>query len=164
MLKLNKMSDYAAVVINYMDKSNNDRLSTEQVSKSTGLPSPTVSKILHRLSSEGIVSSLRGRSGGYTLNREVSDISILEILQIFEGPIVLTDCLDEKGEACVFLSSCSIAGKWEVVSSTIKIVLENLTLKELFDPKMSKETLLNNINNKHIKFHSISEKDTSYDQ
>ena len=52
MLKLNKMSDYAAVVINFMDKSKYNRLSTEQVSKSTGLPNPTVSKILHKLTSE----------------------------------------------------------------------------------------------------------------
>lgn len=157
MLKLNKMSDYAAVVINYMEKSNKGHISTDQVSKSTGLPLPTVSKILHKLSSEGIVSSLRGRLGGYYLTREVSDISILEILEIFEGPIVLTDCLDEKGEACVFLSNCSIAGKWEVVSSTIRIVLENLTLKELFDPKISKDLMLNNINNKKNKNYNISE-------
>ena len=158
MLKLNKMSDYAAVVINFMDKSKYNRLSTEQVSKSTGLPNPTVSKILHKLTSEGIISSLRGRSGGYMLNRDISDISILELLEIFEGPIVLTDCLDENGEECVFLSNCSIAGKWEVVSSAIRVILEKLTLKELFDPKISKELIYNNINDKKTKIYKISEK------
>ena len=158
MLKLNKMSDYAAVVINAMDSSQEARLSTDQVSKLTGLPSPTVSKILHKLSNSKIVSSLRGRAGGYKLIREVSDISIIEILEIFEGPIVLADCLDENGEDCVFLSNCSIAGRWEVLSSTIRVILENLTLKELFDPKVSKNYIINNIKVNDIKKFSGIEK------
>ena len=151
MLKLNKMSDYAAVVINCMDSSEEERLSTDQVSKLTGLPSPTVSKILHKLSNAKIVSSLRGRAGGYKLVKDVSDISIIKILEIFEGPIVLTDCLDENGDECIFLSNCSIAGKWEIVSSTIKVILESLTLKELFDPTVSKNYILNNIKDNNFK-------------
>ena len=145
MLKLNKMSDYAAVVINSMEKSKDEYLSTDQVSIFTGLPLPTVSKILHKLSSGGIVTSLRGRTGGYKLSKDISEIPIIDILEIFEGPIVLTDCLDNSGEVCVHLSNCNIAGKWEIVSSTIKIILENLTLKELFDPSTNKDFIINNI-------------------
>ena len=110
------MSDYAAVVINSMVKTQDQYLSTDQVSRITGLPLPTVSKILHKLSGGGIVSSLRGRTGGYKLAKDISKISIIEILELFEGPITLTDCPDHTGETCVHLPKCNIAGKWEVVS------------------------------------------------
>ena len=139
------MSDYAAVVISAMDEGGSEYMSTDYVSKITKLPLPTVGKILHRLTSENIVCSLRGRSGGYRLVRHLSEITIIEILEIFEGPIVLTDCTDNSGEKCVYLSNCNIAGKWEVLSSTIKLILENLTLEDLFNSNNNKDIILNTL-------------------
>ena len=103
------MSDYSALVIDCLDQSNGQCLSTDDVSRITGLPLPTVSKILHKLSGGSIVTSVRGRAGGYKLSRSLSDISVIEIIEIFEGPIVLTDCLADSGELCAHLSNCNIA-------------------------------------------------------
>ena len=100
----------------------------------TGLPAPTVSKLLHRLTEVGIVVAERGRYGGYRLDRAPENVRLSEVLATFEGDLALTDCLDTTGNACEHETRCAVVGRWNVVSTAIRSVLDDLTLADVLDP------------------------------
>lgn len=134
MLRLSRMTDYAVVVLHHMAQKAEGNQNTADVALATGLPAPTVAKLLHRLTETGIVAAERGRYGGYRLDRLPHEVRLSEILAAFEGPVTLTDCLDTAGGLCEHETRCAIAGRWTVVSSAIRRVLDDLTLADVLSP------------------------------
>jgi FeS assembly SUF system regulator len=134
MLRLSRMTDYAVVVLHHMASLPEGNRNTADVVLATGLPAPTVSKLLHRLTEAGIVVAERGRYGGYRLDRAPEDVPLSEVLAIFEGDLALTDCLDTTGNACEHETHCAVVGRWDVVSTAIRHVLDDLTLADVLDP------------------------------
>ena len=102
-----------------------------EVAVSTGLPLPTVSKILKILSSALIVTSHRGSGGGYLLERRADDVRVAEIIEAFEGPIALTACVDSAVENCSIEALCPMKGNWNTVNEAIRAALFNLTLADM---------------------------------
>ena len=77
--------------------------------------------------------SHRGPSGGYSLARKPEHISVAEVLTAVEGPIAVTECLDEAGE-CRQQTVCPVKTNWERVNLAIRNVLEAITLQEMIEP------------------------------
>ncbi len=134
MLRLSRMTDYAVVVLHHMARQPEGNRNTADVALATGLPAPTVSKLLHRLTEVGIVAAERWRYGGYRLDRTPDTIRLSEVLGAFEGELALTDCIDSGGNTCEHENHCAIAGRWNVVSAAIRGVLDNLTLADVLEP------------------------------
>ncbi len=134
MLRLSRMTDYAVVVLHHMASLPEGNRNTADVALATGLPAPTVSKLLHRLTEVGIVAAARGRYGGYRLDRSPEQVRLSEVLAAFEGDLALTDCLDTGGNACEHETHCAVVGRWNVVSSAIRRVLDDLTLADVLEP------------------------------
>lgn len=131
MLKLGRMTDYAVMVMGHMAQRHGKLQTTSDVVISTGLPVPTVSKLLHRLAELELLTATRGRKGGYRMDRGISDISVAEIIGGFEGPIALTECLPEGGGLCDFEDRCRVGGRWTAVASAVQQVLDDLTLADM---------------------------------
>lgn len=133
MLKLSKMTDYATVILSVIAK---DRLRIHgaiQVSETTGIALPTVSKILKILTKSGLLVSVRGAKGGYVLAREPGKITVVMIISALEGPIALTECsISHKG--CDQASGCRIQGNWHLINQKIAHALESVTLADLMSP------------------------------
>ncbi len=140
MLRLSRMTDYAVVVLDHMARQPEGTQNTADVALATGLPATTVSKLLHRLTEVGIVAAERGRYGGYRLERAPDNVRLSDVLAAFEGQLALTDCLDTAGNACEHETRCSIAGRWNVVSSAIRRVLDDLTLADVLTPAVPTAT------------------------
>jgi FeS assembly SUF system regulator len=132
MIRLGRMTDYAVVVMGHMARRPGELVTTVDVAAATGLPVPTVSKLLHRLSDLHLLAAHRGRYGGYVLEQAARDIPLSAIVKGFEGPIALTDCLDgETGGGCGMHSSCAVAGRWQVVANAIEDVFQRLSLADM---------------------------------
>lgn len=71
--------------------------SAKSLSVHSGLPLPTVSKLLKLLVQQGILESCQGSRGGYSLAKSVNEITVAEIVQSFEGPLAPADCRSGKG-------------------------------------------------------------------
>ena len=69
--------------------------SASELAEEVRLPLPTVSKILKLLTREGLLESHRGIKGGYSLARPAEEISMAEIIACLEGPIAITECIDD---------------------------------------------------------------------
>tara|TARA_Y100001960_G_scaffold292623_1_gene334942 strand:+ start:2880 stop:3350 length:471 start_codon:yes stop_codon:yes gene_type:complete len=131
MLKLGRMTDYAVMVMGHMAQRPGDIQTTSDVVISTGLPVPTVSKLLHKLADLKLLTAIRGRNGGYRMDRVTSDISVSEIIAGFEGPIALTDCLPAGAGLCDFEDRCRVGGHWTTVTQAVQQVLDDLTLADM---------------------------------
>lgn len=132
MFKVNKLTDYATVVLVDMAESGLVR-PTQVISDSTGIPLPTVAKLMKNLVRGGLVVSHRGVRGGYSLSRPATDITIADVIEAVEGPIALTACVDTSVEHCCYENLCPAQGKWNRVNSAVTGALRNVTLSEMVD-------------------------------
>ena len=144
MLKLNRLTDYAVVVLGQLARNSGKLETATEIAMLTGIPLPTVSKILKILSSAFIVVSHRGAGGGYSLERRADDIRVAEIIEAFEGPIALTACVDSAVDNCSIEALCPMKGNWNTVNEAIRTTLFSLTLADMITvtpPEKSKKSL-----------------------
>ena len=153
MLKLNKMTDYAVICLGILSRKQEYPMSATELSKETGLTLYTVQKILKIIVSKSdLISAHRGALGGYVLNRNSSEISVVEIIEALEGPITLTSCVDNSEKLCTSSDICFLGGKWNEVNNIIRKTLNDISLNDLlnfdnpFASKGEKEVVVNTIN------------------
>ena len=84
------MTDYAVVILAEMARGEGGLMTASGLSDKTGLPEPTVAKVLKLLARGGMVESSRGINGGYKLTRQPDDISMAAVITSLEGPVQLT--------------------------------------------------------------------------
>jgi FeS assembly SUF system regulator len=127
-LKLSKLTDYAVVVL--VRLSSGAAVQTSPgIASSTGVPEPTVAKVLKALAGGGLVASQRGARGGYRLARSLADIPVADVIKAIDGPIALTACVE--GGCCEAESFCSMAGRWDPVNTAIRTALTAISLADM---------------------------------
>lgn len=134
MIKLNRLTDYAVVVLTQMGGDDAPVLNATQMAQDSGVPLPTVAKLLKQLSHAGIVASQRGASGGYVLARTPEAITVAEIITALEGPIALTACVDGAESHCEVETLCPMRGNWNKVNEAIHGALSQVTLADMAIP------------------------------
>jgi FeS assembly SUF system regulator len=130
MLRLSKLTDYAVVVMVRLAGVEGVQTSPG-IAAATGIPEPTVSKVLKTLTSCGLVSSQRGARGGYRLNRGLGAIAIADVIAAIDGPIALTACVDGAVSGCESLGLCPMRGRWDPVNDAIQSALSRITLADM---------------------------------
>ncbi|MCU0944684.1 MAG: SUF system Fe-S cluster assembly regulator [Rubritepida sp.] len=131
MLRLSRLTDYGVVVLARMGEAAGMLQSAPGLATRTGLPEPTVAKVLKILSQAGLVEGLRGARGGYRLARPLAAIPLADVIVAFEGPIALTACVDGHTGACESEHLCPVRGRWDPVNQAIRGALEAITVAEL---------------------------------
>lgn len=127
------MTDYATVILSEMAKDTVRVHVALDVAQTTGISLPTVSKILKILTRAGVLTSVRGAKGGYSLAREPERITVATVISALEGPIALTECsVSHKG--CDQASGCRIQGNWHLINQKIALALESVTLADMILP------------------------------
>lgn len=131
MIKLSKLTDYAVVLLTQIARRQGTLSTTSILAAETGLPQPTVSKVLKILAKNGMLVAHRGAAGGYVLNGDPKTITVAAIITAMDGPIHVTDCAQAGNHACDVESRCPINGQWNRVNRAIRGALENVTLAEM---------------------------------
>ncbi len=133
MFRLSRMTDYGVVLLSYMAQRPNAQCAAPDLADRTGLPAPTVAKILKSLSKAGILSATRGSLGGYALARPVARISVAEIITALDGPVALTACVDGSDDNCAVERLCPMAGGWNRINMAVKAALDEVSLADLIN-------------------------------
>lgn len=134
MLRLTNLADYGVLLMGEISKNTEVRHSAQELSKSTSMPVPTVSKILNILSKHGLLTSFRGLKGGFILSRPAEDISLADIIAAIDGPIALTHCAEEDPDNCDYQDICTMRPHWVIINETVKAALKNVSLKKVTGP------------------------------
>ncbi len=130
MLRMGKLTDYATVVLASMADEPARHRAAADLAERTRLSPPTVSKVLKGLQRAGLVISARGSQGGYRLARSPEEITAAQILDVFEGPIAITECSGAASQ-CGIERLCRVGGAWQRVNAAIRRALEDVTLQQL---------------------------------
>ncbi|MGV8093309.1 MAG: RrF2 family transcriptional regulator [Mangrovibacterium sp.] len=92
-------------------------LMINEIAESERIPKRFLESILLELKNNGYLSSKLGKNGGYFLVKDPKDITLLEIVRLFEGSIALLRCTSEKYyepcEHCKDEQTCPIRGTFK---------------------------------------------------
>lgn len=133
MLRMSKFTDYGVLVLNAMAEVGALRLSTEDLANNTQLSVATVRKVMKTLVDHGFVLAQRGAGGGYRLARAASQIRILDIVEAFEGPIMIADCVDVDYECEV--PNCTLVNHWSGINKLLEQFLARVSLEDIREPE-----------------------------
>ncbi len=132
-MRLTHLADYAVVMMTAAARRDaGARLSATELAGETGVPLPTAQKLMGKLAGAGLLTSVRGASGGFALARRGEDISLADIIEAVEGPIAMTQCTgsDEPSD-CALDAHCRLKPHMNVVSNAVRGALGAVRLTEL---------------------------------
>lgn len=133
-MKISKMTDYGILVLNHLSDVGGIKQSTDDIATALSLSVPTARKVLKILVDSGLVSARRGAHGGYRLTRSPGQISLLHIVEAFEGKLYLTEC-SSVDDVCDITDSCSLSGHWGGINQIISRLLASISLADIRDPE-----------------------------
>jgi FeS assembly SUF system regulator len=135
-MRLTHLADYAVVMMTAAARRGDAvRLSASELAQDTGVPLPTAQKLMGRLASAGLLDSVRGAGGGFTLARPVTQISLADIVEAVEGPIAMTQCSgSDEASDCALDAHCKVKPHMGVVSSAVRGALHAVSLQQLSAP------------------------------
>ena len=134
-MRLTHLADYAVVLMTAAARyPAGARLSATELSGDTGVPLPTAQKLMGQLATAGLLSSVRGAGGGFTLSRPADAISLADIVEAVEGPIALTMCSDGINHECVLDAHCRVKPHMGVVGQAVRGALGAVSLTSLCGP------------------------------
>ena len=135
MLKLNKMTDYAIVCLGILSKKPNTFVTAHEISQESGISLTAIQKILKLLAKKSnVLSTLQGSLGGYKLVVSPSSISITSVIEMIDGPIKLTSCVEGADQKCECSNICLLEGNWNKVNKIIVETLSNISVADLLAP------------------------------
>jgi len=131
-MRLSSLADYAVVMMSAAARQcGATRLNATLLADETGLPLPTVQKLVSRLSTAGLIESSRGTGGGFRLARPPAAISLADIVEAIEGPIAMTACVEHGSHDCVVEDSCKVRPHWNAVNGAVRGALAGVSLASL---------------------------------
>ena len=135
MIRMTKQTDYGIVLLSRMAGLPEQQFNATELAKETRLPQPTVSKILKLLARADLLDSHRGVKGGYTLARAPEEITVTEVIGALEGPIGITECIDDTPGECSHEARCPVRGNWRRINEAIRQALDGINLAEMARPE-----------------------------
>ena len=110
-------------------------LTIEEIAARSGAPKRFLEHILLEVRNAGVIASMRGRSGGYRLAKNPSEVSISDLLRRIDGPIAPLPCLSrsayQRCEDCTDEATCRIRRTFGEVFWSYLLIIESLTLEDM---------------------------------
>lgn len=132
-MQLHNTTQYAIRILSYLTQQENDHLlSAKEIAEKLNIPYKFLTKIMGELTKAEFIKSIRGREGGYELNKPASKINISDILNIFNDSLHEEQCILGIG-FCDSKNKCALHDQWTQPKSLIEEMFNNTTLEEIAD-------------------------------
>lgn len=142
MFRLSKAADYAIRGILHLCKSPPGSVSySADIALNQNIPRSFLPKVFQSLTRKGIIKSVRGATGGFTLMKSPEDITMFEVIEAVEGPLFLNECMIHRGY-CNRDEMCPVHIIWKDLQQEFFTRLKN----ENFWAIMEKERILSERN------------------
>jgi len=110
----------------------------KEIAKKENISPKYLEQVINPLRAAGLVKSIRGSKGGYSLAKPPSEICLYDVVETLEGPLNLLDCLRDS-KACQRVQSCVTRDIWMEVSDAISKIFFSVTLEDMLSRKKEKE-------------------------
>ena len=122
-------TDYALRALGKLGQTD-DFLSVSALAEGEGVPEVFLRKIMQRLHSADVVESRQGPFGGYRLARPAGEVTLLEVIEVVQGPLVMNECFGAE-ETCERRAACSFRARLAEMQVDLNARLDGITLAEL---------------------------------
>jgi Rrf2 family protein len=134
LMNVGRRVDYAVRALSYLAGQPTGKIvSRSDIEKSQDIPSFYLSKIMKDLVSGGLVQSHVGSKGGFTLAKAANAISIKQVYETVERPLVLMECLEKGRDYCLYCSVCSQKSIWEEAQTVLANFLAGVSIGDIAD-------------------------------
>ena len=134
LMNVGRRVDYAVRALSYLAGQSAGRVvSRIEIEKSQDIPSFYLSKIMKDMVAGGLVQSHIGSKGGFTLAKAASAITIKDVYETVERPLVLMECLDKGADYCSYCAVCSQKSIWEQAQIVLANYLAGVTIASIAD-------------------------------
>lgn len=106
-----------------------ETVSIKNISERQNISEYYLEQLFAALRKADLVRSVRGAQGGYMLSRDPKDITAADIIYVLEGPIEISECLEEN--VCTNIDCCATRLLWEKIKNSIDDVLKSTTLQDM---------------------------------
>ena len=110
--------------------SGSEPIASQELAQRQAIPVKYLNQLLISLRAAGLVKSVRGARGGFLLGRSPNEISLLNIVEVLEGPLVLADCVAASG-VCSRQDNCAAQWLWEEMGRRAAQYLRGISLADL---------------------------------
>jgi len=129
-------TDYAVRALCYMAAREREEkggiITVTELVKELGMPRPFLRKILQKLNAAKLLISRKGKGGGFRLARQADKIFITQVMEIFQGPFKLNDCMFKR-KICPNRKACFMRKKLEAIEEFAAAQLKGVTIKEILN-------------------------------
>jgi Rrf2 family cysteine metabolism transcriptional repressor len=110
----------------------------KEIAKRENISLKYLEQVIIPLRTAGLIKSIRGSKGGYSLAKPPSEIRLNDLIEILEGPINLVECLKDP-KACQKSPLCVTRDIWKEVSDAVNGIFHSITLQDMIDRRREKE-------------------------
>ena len=134
-MKLSTKSRYGLRILIQiaLDNMNGKQLSQgKNIAKKQGVTDAYLEQIMIPMKRGGIVGAVRGCNGGYELRKTPDTITVLEIIELFEGRIRLSDC-NASNQKCSRFENCPTVDVWKNLEDSFREKAGEITLESILE-------------------------------
>lgn len=129
-MQITRQADYAVRAVYYLSTlDSGNRASTSQIAKEQNIPPSFLAKIISQLSVAGLLHTSRGARGGVSLAREPEHITMLDVVEAIDGPIMLNECVGD-AHGCKFNRECPMRHLWSEIQDNLVTRLSGTTFAD----------------------------------
>ena len=122
------------VMIDLAEHNTRDYIPLADIAKRQEISEKYLESIVGVLSKKGFVESLRGKGGGYRLNRSPEEYTVASILKVTEGSLAPVACLENEVNTCPRAAECRTIDMWTKLYKLIDDFFEGVTIADLIRP------------------------------
>jgi Rrf2 family nitric oxide-sensitive transcriptional repressor len=130
MLRMSEATSLAFRTMRHLADSTHERRTARQIASALRVSEAHLHKVLQRLAHAGLVNSVRGPKGGFTLGRDPRTVTLREVYELLEGPLDLGPCLIGRSQ-CAEEEQCIFGGVIEMVNDLIGRRLGDTVLSDV---------------------------------
>lgn len=133
MFKINKKVEYALIALKHMsDKYPGELTTAKEICDIYKSPFDATSRVLQIMAQRQILKSEHGAHGGYLIQKDLSKITLLKLVEAILGPVQMVKCLHDEGDnGCDLLTNCNIVSPIVKLSDRLKSFYETINLRDL---------------------------------
>jgi Rrf2 family protein len=133
MLRINRKTDYAIRVMLALAKHGQDvRVSTQQIQEEMQVPHAFLQRIIADLARRKMILTYPGPNGGLQLANSIDSVTLLDVYEAIEGPLLISPCLEGPDE-CSLERGCPVRPRWGHMQNLVAHELASVTLAQLAD-------------------------------
>lgn len=133
---ITRNTDYAVRALCRIAEQKQEIISADQLVKSLEMPRPFLRKILQTLNKKGLLNSSKGKGGGFTLAVSPGEITLTDVMKIFQGPVRLNECKFKKSD-CPDISDCLLKKEIDEIEEEVIAKLKAITMASIIKKEVN---------------------------